>query len=75
LSVNDGIDIFATVNGGIGLEGRNIITAVTKYPPGTIEQAGAWMRVRPEGVRGGNNGRERNDEMRSVVLLAGRRDR
>ena len=35
-SANDNIDIFVMLTAGESVEGRNIITVVTKYPPGTV---------------------------------------
>lgn len=69
---NDSIDIFATRPVGESFEGRNIITVVTKYPPGTVARegcrgggragGGGVRRVSEGGARGGNNGRERNND-------------
>lgn len=38
LSANDSIDIFSTRIAGESSAGGNIITAVTKYPPGMVER-------------------------------------
>lgn len=63
---NDSIDIFATRTTRKSAEGRNIITVVTKYPPGVVARKGI------AGALGEDEGCQR---VREVVTTNAKRTR